>query len=100
MRTGLKHCLIIQAAAVLFFALTVVLINLEKLQADPESPETSKIFIFEPVPYPKTIPAEEDPSILEYAFEVFYIIDGKPHSVFARSEAERDRLLNYLEALR
>jgi len=100
MRTGLKHCLIIQAAAVLFFALIVFLISREALHADPEPKETSKIFIFEPVPYPKAIPAGEDPSILEYAFEVFYITDGKPYSVFARSEAERDRLLEYLEALR
>lgn len=99
MKTELKHCLIIQAAAVLFFAIVIVLINLEALQADSEPPAPSKIFVFEPVPYPKALQADEDPTNLEYAFEVFYIIDGKPYSVFARSETEKDRFLEYLEAI-
>lgn len=93
-----KRCLIAHAACVLLFFVIAIVFGIETPRTAPEPPKP-QVFVFEPVPYPKAIEAEEDPTTLEYAYEVNYIIDGKPYSVFARAEAEKDRLLEYLEAI-
>lgn len=56
------------------------------------------VYVLDPVAYPKAEQANRD-GVIEYAYEVPYLLDGRPYSIFARSERDRDGVLEYLEGL-